>query len=130
MVAVVRLRKGRTWKEKHIKARNGKHEPTLACDFTVMDAEQRERYRALRHRLSKDLHEARELEDGYAFRHSSKAGVLIARAEYVTLERLCCPFFDFAIEVGRDGGEVWLKITGGQEAKHILQAAQGYDRDS
>ena len=113
-----------------MQARHGKGEPTLACDFTAMDTEQRERYRALRRRLSEDLHEARELEDGYAFRHSSEAEVLIALAEYVTLERLCCPFFDFAIEVGRDRGEVWLKITGEQEAKRILQAAQGYEQDS
>ena len=109
-----------------MQARNDKGEPTLACDFTVMDTEQRERYRELRRRLSKDLHEAQQLEDGYAFRHSSEADVLMAVAEYVTLERLCCPFFDFAIEVGGDGGEVWLKMTGGQEVKRILQAAQGY----
>src|SRR5215216_6990661 len=127
MVAVLRLWKGRTRKEKHMQARNDKGEPTLACDFTVMDTEQRERYRALWRRLSKDLHEARELEDGYAFRHSSEAEVLIALAEYVTLERLCCPFFDFAIEVGREGGVVWLKMTGGQEVERILQAAQRYD---
>ena len=107
-----------------MEARNNKSEPALACDFTAMDAEQRERYRALRRQLSEDLHEARELEDGYAFKHSSEAKVLIALAEYVTLERLCCPFFDFAIEVGRDGGPVWLRMTGGQEAKRILQAAQ------
>ena len=112
-----------------MQSKNDEGEPTLACDFTVMDTEQRERYRALRRRLSKDLHEARELEDGYAFRHSSEAEVLIALAEYVALERLCCPFFDFAIEVGRDGGEVWLKMTGGQEAKRILQAAQEYGQD-
>src|ERR671913_509443 len=112
MVAVLRLWKGRPRKEKHMQARNVKSEPTLACDFTVMDTEQRERYRMLRRRLSKDLHEARELEDGYAFRHSSEAEVLIALAEYVTLERMCCPFFDFTIEVGRDGGKVWLKMTG------------------
>jgi hypothetical protein len=107
--------------------RKDKGEPTIACDFTMMETEQRERYRALRPQLSKDLHEVRELEDGYAFRHSSEAEVLIALAEYVALERLCCPFFDFAIEVGRDGGEVWLKMTGGQEVKRILQAAQRYD---
>jgi len=112
-----------------MQTRNDEGEPPLACDFTVMDTEQRRRYRALRRRLSEDLHEARELEHGYAFRHSSEAEMLIAMAEYITLERLCCPFFDFAIEVGRDGGEVWLKMTGGQEAKRILQAAQGYDQD-
>jgi hypothetical protein len=30
--------------------------------------------------------------------------MLLALAELVTLERLCCAFFDFKIEVGRDGG--------------------------
>lgn len=107
-----------------MQAKGDNSEPVLACDLTAMDTEQRERYRALRRRLSEDVHEARELEDGYAFRHSSEAEVLLALAEYVTLERLCCPFFDFAIEVGRDGGEVWLRMTGGQDAKRILQAAQ------
>lgn len=100
-------------------------EPALACDFGAMDDEQRERYRALRRRLGEDFREARELEDGYAFRHSSEAGVLVALAEYVSLERLCCPFFDFAIEVGRDGGEVWLRMTGPEGAKEVLEAGMG-----
>lgn len=102
-------------------AGNAKGVPPLACDFTAMDDEQRERYRALRRRLGEDFQEARELEDGYAFRHSSGAGVLIALAEYVSLERLCCPFFDFTIEVRRD--EVWLRMTGPEGAKQILEAA-------
>jgi hypothetical protein len=33
--------------------RKDKGEPTIACDFTMMETEQRERYRALRHQLSK-----------------------------------------------------------------------------
>ena len=106
------------------KAENAKSVPPLACDFTAMDDEQRERFRALRGRLGKDFQEARELEDGYAFRHSSEAKVLVALAEYVSLERLCCPFFDFAIEVGH-GGEVWLSMTGPEGAKGILEAAMG-----
>jgi hypothetical protein len=100
-------------------------EPALACDFTAMDDEQREQYRALQRRLGENFREARELKDGYAFRHSSEAGVLVALAEYISLERLCCPFFDFAIEVGRDGGEVWLRMTGPEGAKGILEAAMG-----
>jgi hypothetical protein len=104
-------------------ASDPKGEVAVACDFTAMDDGQRERYRALRRRLGEDLHELRELEDGYAFRHSSGEDVLIALAEYVSLERLCCPFFDFAIEVGR--GEVWLRMTGPEGAKGILEAAMG-----
>ena len=98
-------------------------EPAIACDFTAMDEGQRERYRVLRRRLGEDFHEARELEDGYAFRHSSGAGMLLALAEFVSLERLCCPFFAFAIEVGQ--GEVWLRMTGPEGAKGILEAAMG-----
>lgn len=108
-----------------LEARDPEGGPALACDFGAMDAGQRERYRALRQLLGEDFREAREMEDGYAFRHSSEAGVLVALAEYVSLERLCCPFFDFAIEVGRDGGEVWLRMTGPEGAKEVLEAAMG-----
>ena len=91
-------------------------EPALACLVRAMDAEQRERYRELRRFLGEDFMEARELDTGYAFRHSPKAVVLVALAEYVSLERLCCPFFVFAIEVGHGGGDVWLKMTGPEGA--------------
>jgi len=100
--------------------------PTLACNLGAMDAEQGKRYKALRQLLSADFTEARELENGYAFRHSSDAGVLVALAEYVSLERLCCPFFDFAIEVGCDGGEVWLRMTGPKGAREVLEDEMGY----
>ena len=106
-------------------ARDPESKPALVCDLKAMDDEQRERYRELRRRLGDDFQEAQELEDGYAFRHSSEAGVLVALAEYVSLERLCCPFFDFAIEVGHERDEVWLSITGPEGAKGILEAAMG-----
>lgn len=96
-------------------------EPPLACDVGAMDDEQIGRYRALRRLLDRDFVEVRELDTGYAFRHSSDANVLVALAEYVSLERLCCPFFDFVIEAGRGGGEVWLKMTGPEGAKEILE---------
>lgn len=81
----------------------------------------------MRRLLGEDFLEVRELADGYAFGHSPGADVLVALAEYVSLERLCCPFFDFAIEVGRGGaeGEVWLRMTGLEGAKGILEAAMG-----
>lgn len=105
--------------------RDPESKPALVCDLKAMDDEQRERYRTLRRRLGDDFQEAQELEEGYAFRHSSEAGLLVALAEYVSLERLCCPFFDFAIEVGHERDEVWLSITGPEGAKGILEAAMG-----
>ncbi len=97
----------------------------VACDMSALTAEQQERQRALLALLRADAEEVRELEDGYAFRHSADRAVLLALAEFVANERLCCPFFDFALTVERDGGPVWLRMTGKGEAKHVLEAEMG-----
>jgi hypothetical protein len=94
----------------------------VACDPSSLDAGQGQRRRELQELLRKDVREVRELEDGYAFRHSADASVLLELVEFAALERLCCPFFDFAVEIGRNGGPVWFRITGDKDAKRVLQA--------
>jgi hypothetical protein len=76
-------------------------------------------------RLRADVEEVQELQDGYAFRHSPDRDVLLAMAEFVANERLCCPFFEFGIAVERAGGPVWLRMTGAGDAKRILEAELG-----
>jgi hypothetical protein len=97
----------------------------IACDMSALTAEQQERQRALLTLLRADAEEVRELEDGYVFRHSPDREVLLAVAEFVANERLCCPFFEFAIAVERGGGPVWLRMTGESEAKSVLEAEMG-----
>ncbi len=46
-------------------------------------------------------------------------------AEFIALERLCCPFLDFGLEVERNGGPLWFRMTGGKDAKRVLQANLG-----
>ena len=100
-------------------------EVPVACNWPALTAVQQERQRALYRQLRADVEEVLELEDGYAFRHSPDRVVLLAMAEFVALERLCCPFFEFGITVGRDGGPVWLRMTGEGEAKRVLEAEVG-----
>ena len=102
-----------------------KREVPLACNLVALTAEQRERQRALIGLLRADVKEVRELEDGYAFGHTPDRSVLLAMAEFVANERLCCPFFEFGLTVERDGGPVWLRITGEGEAKRVLEAEMG-----
>jgi hypothetical protein len=83
---------------------------------------QQERQRALYRHLRADVEEVVELEDGYAFRHSPSRAVVLAVAEFVANERLCCPFLEFRITVERAGGPVWLRMTGEGGAKRVLQA--------
>jgi len=100
-------------------------EVPLACDLSALTDGQWERHRELYGRLRTDVKEVRELEDGYAFRHSADGDVLLAIAQFVAYERLCCPFFEFEISVGRGGGPVWLRMSGEGEAKRVLEAEMG-----
>ncbi len=97
----------------------------IACNWAALTAEQRERQRVLIGLLRADAKEVKEIEGGYAFGHTSDRAVLLAIAEFVANERLCCPFFEFGITVERDGGPVWLQITGEGEAKRVLEAEMG-----
>ena len=97
----------------------------VACNPAALTAEQQDRQRALLGQLSADVKEVRELDDGYAFGHTPDRGVLLTIAEFVANERLCCPFFEFGLTVERDGGPVWLRITGEGEAKRVLEAEMG-----
>jgi hypothetical protein len=100
----------------------GQSEVPIACNWSALTAAQQERQRSLYRRLRAGVEEVVELEDGYAFKHSPDKAVLLAVAEFVANERLCCPFFEFGITVERSGGPVWLRLTGAGEAKRILGA--------
>lgn len=95
----------------------------LACKMSELTYEQRQR--DLYQKLRTDVKEVRELQGGYAFRHSADGDTLLAIAEFVSNERLCCPFFEFEISVGRDGGPVWLRMSGEREAKRVLEMEMG-----
>jgi hypothetical protein len=113
----------------HAEAAREKRAIPIACNPAALTAEQRERQRVLLGQLRADVREIRELDDGYAFGHSSDRALLLAIAEFVANERLCCPFFEFAITVERDGGPVWLRMTGEGEAKGVLEAEMALARE-
>jgi hypothetical protein len=66
----------------------------FVCDLGVMNQEERARYVALSCKLMGASEERRELDNGYAFRLLSQKISLLEIAEWVTLERRCCPFFN------------------------------------
>ena len=95
----------------------------IACSLTAMTAEQRRRHTHLREQMQKGVKEIKELPDGYAFRFAADAKTVVSLAEFISLERLCCPFFKFELAV--DGGDspAWLRLTGGEGVKEFLQTA-------
>jgi hypothetical protein len=75
------------------------------------------------HRMLADARvETQESSDGYAFRLAKDKIALSDVVEWISLEGRCCPFFDFKIELQRDGGPLWLKVGGADGVKQFLRS--------
>src|SRR4030095_10300648 len=96
-------------------------EAPLACDMTAIAPEQRPHHLATSRELFARIEEARELSNGYQFRVPDSPWLLPQLAEFVSLEKLCCPFLNFAIEVEAEGGPVWLRLTGRDGVKAFIR---------
>ncbi len=75
--------------------------------------------------LFHSVNEVRELPDGYAFLLPNKSDVLPEVAEFSSLEKLCCPFFGFTLEVEPEGRAVWLHLTGREGVNPFIRAEIG-----
>jgi hypothetical protein len=100
-------------------------ESPIACVMTALDAEQRERRKFLEARVGSAVEEVRELSDGYAVRLSTEPQIIRDAAEFITYERLCCPFLDFELAVEREGGAVWLRLRGREGVKEFVRLELG-----
>lgn len=88
--------------------------------MAALSAGQRQRHTDLARQLAQATAEVKELPDGYAFRYATEDGTWLRAAEYVDLERRCCPFFGFALEQEPGAGSVWLRLTGSDDVKAFL----------
>jgi hypothetical protein len=100
-------------------------ESPLACNMAVLNDEQRKRSQILLTQMKSARREVRELSDGYAFRLPTDSATIRDAAEYITLERLCCPFFRFQMEVEQEGGPLWLRLTGRPGVKELTKLELG-----
>ena len=71
----------------------------FACVMDAIKPNKREQHIATAKHLFHSVSEIRELPDGYAFLLPNKSEVLPEVAEFISLEKLCCPFFGFTLEV-------------------------------
>ena len=100
-------------------------ESPFICDMTAMTAEQRARHHALAEELRPAGVEVKELPDGYAVRFPLEPEMVMLLAEFITLEHLCCPCFTLGLEVEKEHGPLWLKVTGREGIKPFIRAEFG-----
>lgn len=102
-----------------------KEESPFACEMNAIPPEQRDAHLAVIKTLFQSVESIRELPNGYEFQLSNESEVLLAAAEFISRERLCCPFFDFGLEVECEGGAVCLSLTGREGVKPLIMAEIG-----
>jgi hypothetical protein len=100
-------------------------ESPIACNLNALDKEQRQRHQSLTAQLRAAVEETRELPDGYSFRLPSDEATIQRMAEWITLERRCCPFLAFGLEAGRENGPLWLSLTGREGVKPFMKIEFG-----
>lgn len=96
-------------------------ESPIACDMSAIEPGLRAGHVTTGEQLFRAMGEIRELPDGYAFRLPAGTEILLKTAEFISLERLCCPFLGFALEVEPEGGPVWLRLTGREGVKAFIR---------
>jgi hypothetical protein len=95
----------------------------FACNRAALTAQARKRHfdelsPALRARKTS----IRELRDGFAFQFPSDTATFDLVSEWVSGERLCCPFFDIDIYTERESGGLSMRLTGREGVKQFIRA--------
>ena len=89
----------------------------IAC---ALDKNQFAERKALLDRLAQAAAERKSIPNGCGFRFGSERGLVSQLASFIELERACCPFLSFRIDV-KAGGTVWLELTGPVAAQEIIR---------
>jgi hypothetical protein len=97
----------------------------FACVMDAIEPDKRQQHLATAKHLFHSVKEIRELPNGYAFQLQDEPEMLLKISEFISLERLCCPFFGFTIEIAPEGGAVWLHLTGREGVKPFIQGEIG-----
>ena len=98
----------------------GRTTSVLTCNINGIPLQERARYGQLVEVLRHAVQKRRELPDGYAFQMDTKQIGTDQLAEWIELERQCCPFFEFEIRWTRQNGAVWLNLSGPEGVKDFI----------
>ncbi|MDQ3802456.1 MAG: hypothetical protein M3416_01160 [Acidobacteriota bacterium] len=93
--------------------------------MSAIEPGRREQHIARAGQVFRAVTDIRELPRGYAFRLPDEPDVLVRASEFISLEKLCCPFLGFALEVEPEGGPMWLRLTGREGVKAFIREEVG-----
>ena len=108
--------------------------PVFACNLKAINAAERRRYNELVKRIRAAIRGRREIATGYAFKLDSKTVISSEAAEWIAMERLCCPFLTLQLSAVGNQAHWVLTLTGPEGVKPLITAEfpvhQDYSRQN
>src|ERR1700676_5352939 len=106
-----------TAKEDHLSMTTGSK---FFCNIKALARAERAHHKQLTEKLISSRTEAVESEKGYEFQFNPTVVSIAELADWAAGESKCCPFFDFHIDLEREGTLVCLRLTCAQRIKHFI----------
>jgi hypothetical protein len=94
----------------------------FACNLKAITAADWPRYHELVKQLRLAVRDRSEIANGYTFRLDSKAVTLPDAAEWISMERLCCPFLTLQLSASANQPHWILTLTGPEGVKPLIEA--------
>lgn len=94
----------------------------FACNLKAISTSDRPRYADLVHRLRTAIRSRREIANGYTYKLNSATISLSEAAEWIGMERLCCPFLTLQLSASGKEDDWVLTLTGPKGAKALIEA--------
>ncbi|HEV8231860.1 MAG TPA: hypothetical protein VGQ75_05900 [Thermoanaerobaculia bacterium] len=93
----------------------------FACRLDALDPEQRKRHAALLRELEGAVSSVDDLPDGVSIRFPMRPYLFLRLAEWMELERACCPFFQFGLIFENRVPAMRLDLRGPEGVKDFLR---------
>lgn len=98
----------------------GRESPFACSPSALSPVERKQHFEDYGPSLRARLQGVRETSDGYEFTFQSDPATYRLLAAWMLQERRCCPFFDLALRLEREGGPLALRLTGREGVKAFI----------
>jgi hypothetical protein len=94
--------------------------PALVCRIDALKREARARHEVLLKKIAASAQRTTESDDGFVIEIDSSRMNLQEIAEWISMERRCCDFLTFALEIPSGATAVRIRISGPEGTKAVL----------
>lgn len=102
-------------------AQSGPQQAGFYCNAKALSPSERSRHSELTEKLLTNRKAVVEMAAGYEFQFEPSTITLAELADWAVNESKCCPFFDFHLDLEREGKLLCLRLTGPDGIKAFIR---------